>query len=147
MIDFYFYYKYTNQKLLLLFYIIDIVLHRLWFRHETSAKSVLPIATRRLSICFTDMVREIVGRALVNGVPHTYIRMTNPSRFCAICPGVIVIATYHASTFPARRSWRSNHDSARNTQQDTRGNVDEQNQECPVGVSVSGIPVPVPIVA
>jgi len=83
------------------------------------------------------MAREIVGRALVNGVLHTYVRMTNSSRFCASCPEVIVIATYHASTFPARRS---NHDSARDTQQDTRGNVDEQNQECPVGVSVSRDP-------
>lgn len=59
--------------------------------------------------------------------------MTNPSRFCAICPGVIVIATYHVSTLPTRRS---NHDPARDTQQDTRGNVDEQNQECPLGVSI-----------
>lgn len=38
------------------------------------------------------------------------------------------------AALPARRS---NHDPARDTQQDTRGNVDEQNQACLVGVRTS----------
>lgn len=61
------------------------------------------------------------------------MRMTNLSRSVHGAPD------YHYrnasdAALPARRS---NHDPAGDTQQDTRGNVDEQNQARPIGVRTS----------
>lgn len=71
--------------------------------------------------------REKRETYFIDGESISQSRMTNLSR--SVPPG-LSLSQRRGSPSPRR----SNHDPAGDTQQDTRGNAGEQNQECLVGV-------------